>query len=513
MLTLGDIPRKGRRIQGRNEAVIFAETRLTYRQFDDRVNALANVFLGLGCRCGHRLAVLSDNSHRYLETYFAAAKAGLVVLPLNVRLADHEMIEILRDAEPFLLLLGEGYEAKMAVVTNAVHGLVNFIAMDNPIDGCLDYERLIAESSTADPRVPVGEDDLAVLMYTGGTTGVPKGVMLTHRNIMASAAGIATLCRFSHHDTTCLILPLFHVAFWPALCCLLVGGRVVILRRAIPELVLEAIQKEGCTHLNAVPTLYSWILELPHLGTFDLSSLRLMTYAGSPMPVELLKRCIGKFGPIFAQGYGMTEAAPLISFLLPEDHAIEGDKAKLLTSAGKAGPGVEIRIVDERDTVLGPCEVGEVTIRGANVMRGYWRNEGLTREWLRDGWLRTGDMGCLDQDGYLYLSDRKADMIITGGENVYPTETENIIFQHPAVLACAVVGIPDEHWGERVVAAVVCKPELQVDERELIDFCRARLAHYKCPKGIVFLDKLPLSAVGKVLRKEVKKCFFEQHYQ
>lgn len=507
MLTLGEIPRKGVRIHGRSEAVVFEETRLTYRQFDDRVNALANAFLGLGCRCGHRIAVLSDNSHRYLETYFAAAKAGLIVLPLNVRLADHEMIQILQDAEPFLLLLGEGYEVKMAVVADTVQGLAHTIVMDKPVDGCLFYERFIAESSTADPKIQVGEEDLAVLMYTGGTTGLPKGVMLSHRNIMSSIVGIAALCQFSHHDTTCMILPLFHVAFWPALCCLLVGGRVVLLRRAAPELVLDAMQKERCTHVNAVPTLYSWILEVPHLDSFDLSSLRLMTYAGSPMPVELLKRCIGKFGRIFAQGYGMTEAAPLISFLLPEDHVVEGEKSKLLASAGQEGPGVEIRIVDERGFVLGPGEIGEVTIRGANVMRGYWRNQKLTRERLRDGWLHTGDMGYLDESGYLYLSDRKADMIITGGENVYPTETENVIYQHPAVFICAVVGIPDEHWGERVMAAVVLKPEVQIDERELIEFCRTRLAHYKCPKGIAFLDRLPLSAVGKVLRKEVKKLF------
>ena len=507
MLTLGDIIRKGAQIHSQGEAIVFEDTRLTFKQLDERVNALANVFLGMGCRRGDRIAVLSDNTHRYIETYFAAAKAGLVVLPLNVRLAHHEMVQILKNAEPVLLLLGEGFEQTRENIADEVPELIDFMAMDKRHEGCLFYEELIAKASTSDPHIPVKEDELAVLMYTGGTTGLPKGVMLSHCNIITSIIGIATVCQFTNHDITCMILPLFHVAFWPAFCCLMVGGKVVVLRRPHPERILSLIQQEGCTHVNAVPTLYSWILELSNLDSFDLSSLRLMSYAGSPMPVQLLKRCINKFGSIFAQGYGMTEAAPLISFLMPEDHVVDGEKAKLLFSAGKEGPGVEIRIVNEMGVALHHGEVGEVTIRGANVMLGYWRNEELTRDRLRDGWLHTGDMGYLDENGYLFLSDRKADMIITGGENVYPTETENIIYQHPSVLACAVVGIPDDHWGERVQAAVVIKPGTNVTDQELIEFSKTRLAHYKCPKDIVFLDSLPTSAVGKVLRREVRKIF------
>jgi O-succinylbenzoate-CoA ligase len=489
--------------------VVFEGRRITYGEFDNRVNRLANALIGLGCLRGDRVAVYSENSHRFLEVYFAVAKAGLVVVPLNYRLSDQEILQILHNSEPVLLFFGDGFQDKVASIVDQAPSVKRLIAMDSPDENCLFYEELMLMASGQDPLVPIDENDLVAIIYTGGTTGTPKGVMLSHRNIIVSAVSISLSSQFSHRDVTCMILPLFHVAFWPAFCLMMVGGKVVLLRRPELEAILSAIQDEKCTHINAVPTLYTWMLDHPLLNSFDHSSLRLMSYSGSPMPSEVLRRCINKFGNIFAQGYGMTEAAPSVTFLYSEEHCLDGEKTNLLSSVGREGLGVEVRIADPEGKLLECGEVGEVIVRGANIMQGYWRNEEMTKEKLRDGWLHTGDLGTLDEEGYLYLRDRKADMIITGGENVYPTETENVIYQHPAVYECAVVAVPDERWGERVQAAVVLKSGGTASESEIIGFCRSHLAHYKCPKEVVFWEDLPKSPVGKILRKDVRKKFVE----
>ncbi|MBI5896930.1 MAG: AMP-binding protein, partial [Desulfobacterales bacterium] len=311
-------------------------------------------------------------------------------------------------------------------------------------------------------------------------------------------------------DRTCFVLPLFHVSFWPALCVLLAGGKVVINRRPNLEGILKLIRDEKCTHINAVPTIYGWLLQLPNLDAYDLSSLRSITYAGSPFPPELLKKCIQKFGPILSQGYGMTEALG-VTFLREEDHCLEGEKSKLLTSAGKPSYCAQVCVLRNDDQIASPGEIGEVAVRGKHVMQGYWKNPRLTEQVLRGGWYHTGDMGYLDAEGYLFLVDRKADIIVTGGENVYPKEVEDVLYEHPAVAMAAVVSAPDQKWGERVQAVVVLKPGQTVDDRTLIAFCKQRLGGYKCPKTIEFWDALPTSAIGKILRKDVKKKFWEGH--
>ena len=310
------------------------------------------------------------------------------------------------------------------------------------------------------------------------------------------------------NDATCFVLPLFHVSFWPAFAVMLDGGKVVINRKPDLNGILQLIQDEKCTHINAVPTLYGWLLQLANPDAYDLSSLRLITYAGSPFPPELLKQCIIKFGNMFEQAYGMTECVGG-TVLFQEDHVLEGPKSRLLASAGKASLGVEVQVVDEADQPVKPNQIGEITIRGKVVMMGYWKNPELTATTLRGGWYHTGDMGYLDEEGYLFLVDRKADMIVTGGENVYPKETEDILYQHPAVAMAAVVSAPDEKWGERVQAVVVLKSDQQATEEELIAYCKERLAGYKCPKAIEFWPQLPTTAVGKILRKDVKKKFWE----
>lgn len=516
MFTLGDVSRKGARIHGASEALVFEGTRLTYRGLDERVNRLANVLMSLGAARGERIAILAENTHEYIVFYLAAAKAGLAATPLNFRLSESELVFLINDSEAAICVVGDRYEDLAQRLRLATPGVRHWIALEAPADGegtmgMLAYEALLQSASPDDPRVAVDENEMAILMYTGGTTGSPKGVMLSHRNLLAALMCLTQQYGFTAADVTCMVLPLFHVSFWPVFCNLFVGGKAVIVRRAELGPILEAIESERCTHLNAVPTLYNWLLDYEALDSFDLSSLRLMTYAGSPIPPSVLKRCIAKFGRILAQGYGLTEAAPMVTALMPDDHQLEGPKARLLGSVGKEGLIVEIQIRDESGHALGPDEVGEVAVRGPNVMMGYWKKEQLTREKLQDGWLLTGDVGRLDDEGYLYLVDRKADMIVTGGENVYPAETENVLYLHPAVRECAVVSAPDEKWGERVQAVVVLREGATATEDELVGFCKDRLAGYKCPKAVGFWDALPTSPVGKILRKDIKKTFWDGH--
>ncbi len=512
MYTLGDIPRKSALFYGDRTAVVFEEIRLTHREFNLRVNRLANALAARGIVKGDRIAILGENSDRYLTAYFAAVKIGACVVPLNFRLADNEITHILEDSEANLLFAGEGYEQRAAAIGGQIPSLGPVIALEKASIGTVFLEDLIRDMPDREPDAVVDENDLAVLMYTGGTTGHPKGVMLSHRNLMTAVTSMAVIAGVRSTDSTCFVLPLFHVSIWPVFLLLLAGGKVVINRKLDLGEILRLIQDERCTHMNLVPTVYTWLMEYPLVDRYDLGSLQLLTYAGSPFPPENLKKCIGRFGSLFAQGYGSTETAGgPVSFLPMEDHHVSGPGSRLLASAGKPAVCSEVRILDENGNPLPPGKIGEVAVKGRHVMMGYWKNPELTGQVLRDGWLHMGDMGYLDEEGYLFLVDRKADMIVTGGENVYPQETENVLYEHQAVLECAVVSAPDERWGERVQAVVVLKPGAKAGAEELIAHCKARLAGYKCPKTVVFQEALPKTPIGKILRKELKQEFWKDH--
>lgn len=508
MYTLGDIPKKSALLTPDNTAVVFEDVRLTYRELNNRVNRLANALAGLGYKKGDRLTILGENTHKYLEVYFAAAKLGMSVTPLNFRLSDPEIEHIVKDSEASCFLVADGYEERIQGMKDRFDQIKHWIALDNETQGFLNYEVLLKNSSADEPGVEVDEEEMAVLMYTGGTTGLPKGVMLSHKSLMNGTVSATLGFSFSRFDSTCFILPLFHVSFWPALAVLLACGKVVINRRPDLNGILKLVQDEKCTHINAVPTIYGWMLQFADVDAWDLSSLRSISYAGSPFPPEMLKQCIKKFGPKFEQVYAMTECMGG-TFLSPEDHVLEGEKSRLLSSAGKPSISVDVRIVDENNQTLSANETGEICIKGKCMMMGYWKNPELTAKAIRDGWYFTGDMGYMDDDGYLFLVDRKADMIVTGGENVYPKETEDVLYQHPAVAMAAVVSAPDEKWGERVQAVVVLKPDMSASEEELIAHCKEKLAGYKCPKAVSFKDSLPTTPVGKILRKDIKKEFWE----
>ena len=510
MYTLGDIPRKSAILFPNNTATVFEGARLNYRQLNERVNRLANGLLALGIDKGDRLTILAENTHKYLEVYFAASKIGISVTPLNFRLSDQELVHIVNDSESTCFFVADGYEDRARTIQDSAPSIKYCITMDNPVDGCQAYEELLAGAPPDEPCRDADEDAMAILMYTGGTTGAPKGVMMSHRGLMTGILSAALGFSFNQNDSTCFVLPLFHISFWPALAVLLTGGKVVINRRPNLTGILELIQEERCTHVNAVPTLYGWLLPYVNTDTYDLSSLRSISYAGSPFPPELLKQCIQKFGPKFQQVYAMTECVGG-TILFQQDHVLEGERSRLLASAGRASMSVDVRVFGNDDRSLSVGEVGEIVIRGKCVMMGYWNNPQLTDSTLRGGWYHTGDMGYIDEEGYLFLVDRKADMIVTGGENVYPKETEDVLYQHPAVAMAAVVSAPDEKWGERIQAVVVLKPDQQITEEELIVHCKERLAGYKCPKSVEFWSQIPTTPVGKIIRKDVKKKFWEGH--
>lgn len=448
MYTLGDLPRNGAARFGDRTAVVFEDTRYTYDEFNRRINQCAHALIGLGMGSGDRIAILADNCVKYLEIYFAAAKLGVSVTPINVRLGEDEIAFIVSDSEAVTFVLGVGYEDRAVGLRSRNTAVRHWISLDSLLDGFHHHDALLAGATGAEPDAgPVAEDDLAVLMYTGGTTGRPKGVMLSHRNMMTAAIAAAIEFGATKDDATCFALPIFHVSWWPIPMMLLVGGKVCINRRPELDAVLRLLQDERCTHINLVPTVYGRLVDHPDAGRYDLSSVRIASYAGSPFPVEILKACITRFGDIFAQGYGATETAGApITVLGVDDHRLDGLGSRYLASAGRPGVCSTVKVVDESGRILGPGEMGEVCVRGSHVMLGYWKNPELTARVLHDGWYHTADMGYLDEDGVLFLTDRKTDMIITGGENVYPKEVEDVLYTHPAVLECSVVATPSRSW-------------------------------------------------------------------
>ncbi|HEY5532948.1 MAG TPA: AMP-binding protein, partial [Candidatus Anoxymicrobiaceae bacterium] len=360
----------------------------------------------------------------------------------------------------------------------------------------------------AEPDVEVSEDDLCHLQYTGGTTGLPKGVMITNRNYLTTAIGMGLALEIEPHYSTLQVLPIFHTAWWPVLLHHYGGCRAVIAPRFDFQEILATAEREKVTHINMVPVLFAWLLDFPDADKYDLSSIKYFSYAGAPMPEEVLRRCVAKFGPIFQQGYGLTEASPLGTMLMQEDQCrLEGppELVRRITSCGRESLVTEVRVVYDDDNDVPVGEIGEIVIRGRNVMKGYWKDPERTAKAMRGGWLHTGDLAEVDEHGFIYIVDRKNDMIITGGENVYPYEVEQIIYEHPAVLTAAVVGLKDAKWGEMVTAMVTLRQGCEATEDEIIALCRQKVAGYKCPKRVVFKDAIPTSAIGKVLRRQVRE--------
>ncbi|MGP8164425.1 MAG: long-chain-fatty-acid--CoA ligase [Steroidobacteraceae bacterium] len=482
---------------------------LSWQQLARRAAQLAGGLQSLGIEAGDRVAVLALNSDRYLEAYAGVAWAGAVIVPLNTRWSPAENIYAINDSGAAVLLVDDTFAAVADSIRTEIGSVRAVVHMgDAPTPAYMSgYERLI---DTGAPVADAGRsgEDLAGIFYTGGTTGFPKGVMLSHRSLWSSAAaGISLLPRNGAESIYLHAAPMFHMAdFGFTMVAFLAAVQSVIIPSFTAAGVLAAIEEHRVTIMLLVPTMIHMLVTHPMLPKTDLSSLQRVIYGASPMPEELLCQAMRALPHCeFVQAYGQTELSPIATALLPEYHTFGGPKAGKLTSAGRAVACCEIEVVDAsgREVQLGT--VGEIRVRGYNTMLGYWNKPEETAATLRDGWVYTGDAGRMDEEGFLYVVDRIKDMIISGGENVYTAEVENACVKHPAVAQCAVIGIPDDTWGEAVHAIVIIKDGHRLAAEELIAHCHGLIAGYKCPHSVEIRSQpLPMSGAGKILKRELR---------
>jgi len=497
---------KARAEHGSRCAVIDGPRRLTYADLAARVAALGRYLRARGLGAGDRIAILDVNSTAFLEAYFATAGIGAILNPLNHRLAAPELREILADAGARWLLAGERFAATAAALLGG----------DTPLQGQLaaaGYEdALAAHAGDLDP-VPVAPDDVAHLYYTSGTTGRPKGVMLTHRNVCVHAAAAVTELSLTAQDVWGHIAPMFHLAdAWACFALTQVGGTHVIVPVFDAAAVLAAIQEHGITISNLIPTMLNLMVKHPRVREHDTASLRLVLSGGAPIAPEVVRLIVETLGGEYVQTYGMTETSPYLTLsLLPAHLRALPAEQRLAYQArtGRPFAGVELKVArDAQGTPVAADdhEVGEIWVRGETVTPGYWNQPAATAAaFTADGFLKTGDLAVLDGEGFVNIVDRKKDMIITGGENVYSIEVENALYQHPAVLEAAVIGLPDARWGEAVTAAVVLRPGHTADAAALVAFCRERIAAYKTPRMVHLLPELPRTGSGKIAKRVLRE--------
>ena len=472
-----------------------------YTNLDQQREAcrLAHALRRLGVGVGDRVAVMLPNCPEVTQSYAAILKCGAVIVPVIFLLGDREVGHILADSEAKVVITGADMLWKVEAQIGTLPTLHHVLLVDGGGDGTtlsLAAER--AGEPDAFPTVDRRPDDLAVILYTSGTTGVPKGVALSHDNLESNARAAASLNELGREDWAVAVLPLSHSYGLTVMNAgHILGSRVALLRWFNPEAVLQTIQEFRAVSMSAVPTMLIYLLNYPEADRFDTRSMRVWGSGAAPLPVEIVEPFERKFGGRILEGYGLTEASPVVSA-----HRLSGPRR--IGSVGRAIPGVEISIQDDLDRPLPAGELGEVCVRGRNVMVGYYRNPEETARAVRAGWLHTGDMGRLDDDGFLFIVERKKDLIIRGGFNIYPREVEEVLYAHPKVAEAAVVGMKDPLMGEDVLAFVVLRSGERASAEEIGAFCEGRLARFKCPKQIRFVESLPKSPIGKILRKELR---------
>ncbi|MBU2601729.1 MAG: AMP-binding protein [Actinobacteria bacterium] len=509
--TYADVIYRNALLRPDEEAFVYGGTRITWREYNERVNRTIAALDSLGAAKGDVIGLLSWNCLESFDILGAAMKGGFIFSPYNPRLSASDLERLIDYSEATVVFVGPEPVPVLEEIRPRLSRVRHYVTLESPAPDMLSHSDLLAEHSPDEPACRVSEDDPVYLIYTSGTTGVPRGALYTHARAMHNIAARLAETPVEAGDKTVLTLQLFHVAGMEAAQCFLCAGATdVILKTFEPRTLLQTIQDERATDVQIVPTTLAAIFALPDFEQFDLSSLKRIVYAASPMPVALLQRGMDLWGPIFCQFYGQTESGPIITALSRDKHVAAfgtPEEQKILLSVGHPAPGVHVRIVTEDETDVGVGEVGEIIVQSAHVMAGYWRRPGETAAAIVDGWLHTRDMGHFDERGYVYISGRKGDTIITGGENVMPREVEEVLYQHPSVSEVVVLGVPDPYWVERVHALLVLKSGETVAPEEIIEFCRQRLSRYKAPKSVEFVDSLPKNASGKIDKLVLKKRY------
>lgn len=511
---------KAVRLFPHQQALIDKDIRLTYAQTGRRVRRLAQALTGLGLTSQDSVSVIAPNSIPYYEAYYTCAGLGLILNSINFRLAGSEMAYIINDADARVVMADVRFAETVRKALRACPDVteVIWIGPDSPTSGGRNnhaYEELIESQpgGFAMPE-PIGDDKPAHLYYTSGTTGRPKGVVLTHRNVTTHAMAAIAELKLTDADTWFHVAPMFHLAdAWACFALTWVGGRHVMLADTDPGDILEMIDSHGITSTNLIPTILTMMLNHPKVSEGDYSSLRFIASGGAPIAPETVRAIVDTFGCQYVQTYGLTETSPYCTVCLPKaamDGLSRGELLKVISRTGREYLPVELRVVDDTgsDVPGDDKTVGEIWVRGDTVTPGYWKLPQATAEAFEGDWFKTGDLAVIDSEGYVNIVDRKKDIIISGGENIYSTEVDYALYDHPAVLECATIGVPDDKWGEAVKAVVVLKEGMSADEAELIDWVKDRLARYKAPKSVDFVAELPKTGSGKIRKKSLKERYW-----
>ncbi|MBN1367772.1 MAG: long-chain-fatty-acid--CoA ligase [Dehalococcoidales bacterium] len=497
------------------EAFVFGAKRITFSEFNTRVNKLIHSLQRRECRNNDVIGILSWNCLEFAEVYGAAMKGGFIVSPFNPRLKESELEYIINNSLANTLFVGPELVDTVNSIRPRLPKVKNFISFEGVVPGMTAYEDLLESASGNEPDVFVAEDTPVCIIYTSGTTGVPRGALYTQKRFIEESRTLSLDMRLQSGHRRIQITPLFHIAGNSHFrATLYTGGCNIICKFFDAAETLQLLQKEKATHIDIVPTHLVAMLNLPDLQKYDISSLKMIFYGGSPMPLEIIKKGMQVFGPVFSQGYGQSESGPAICHLTEEDHRelFQTEYGQLrLGSAGKPYIGVQVRIVDEKGEDVPAETVGEIIVRSDHIMQEYFHNPEATSETVIDNWLHTGDLGRYDEGGYIFITDRKKDMIITGGENVYSREVEEILYRHPAILEAAVIGVPDPYWVERVHAVITLKQGQITTVEEIIAFCKKQIAGYKVPKSVEFVEELPKNSSGKMMKRELRDKYQTKH--
>ena len=493
------------------EAVVYGDTRLTYKQFNSRINKLAHAFLELGIKKGGKVAILAFNCNQFLEAYYALGKIGGVAVPLNFRLHPEELTYIVNNSDAEAFIMGEAFVETVKGMQKDLPNVKNYISItEQPVNGMLHYESWIASHSEDEPLILVDDEDPAFIMYTAGTTGRPKGAVITHKNEVVMWMLLGPLVYAEVGEPMSEILkyrccappPVFHLAAF-GFCQLsfFLGGTMVLPKEVFdPSEIMTIIQKEKINAILMIPAMATFLMMLPDLDKYDTTSLKVWISGAAILPTETRRQIMRYFPNVkIFDAFGQTEMSPVVSCLPPSEST--GRE----TSVGRIIPGIEMRVVDDNNNDVPVGAVGEAVYRGPTAMKEYYKNPEATTEAMRGGWFHGGDLVRQDAEGYIYIVDRKKDMIISGGENIYPAEIEEALYKHPKILECAVLGVHDEEWGESVKACVVCKPGEALTEKEVIDYCKQHLASYKKPRSVDFMETLPRTPTGKVLKRVLRE--------